>query len=323
MKLASGTPTGSRSGQRDGRLERGDRVVAEGADRAAGEARHPLDGHDAAPRDEGAQRGERVRGLRGDDREVGRVVGDADRAGGRAGDAVRDLEQPPRADAQEAVAAEALAALDGLEQVGGRGPVVEAQERADRRLEVRRARRAQEDRVGGAGEALRLGQAQRVGHGGGPSAARRLGCRRRPRIRNDQVRLFRDERSLVLPRCHPRSAVCRTRDRRIRPRRSPPGAIDRRCPVSLALCAGAYWSSAPSRSAVASSSVAPRSVRGLPGPFAAAAIPARTSRRVSVMAPDGYSSRSRPVFSCGGSLGAPLRGVKGSATPGRRPATGA
>ena len=41
---------------------------------------------------------------------------------------------------------------------------------------------------------------------------------------------------------------------------------------------------------------APRSVRGLPGPFAAAAIPARTSRRVSVMAPDGYSSRSRPVF---------------------------
>ena len=93
--------------------------------------------------------------------------------------------------------------------------VVQPQERADRRLQVRRARRAQEDGVRGRGQVLRLGEAERVGHGGGPSAARRLGCRRRPRIRNDQVRLFRDERSLVLPRCHPRSALCRTRDRRI------------------------------------------------------------------------------------------------------------
>jgi len=40
---------------------------------------------------------------------------------------------------------------------------------------------------------------------------------------------------------------------------------------------------------------APRSVRWLPGPFAAAASPARTNRRVSGLAPDGYSSRSRPV----------------------------
>jgi hypothetical protein len=106
-----------------------------------------------------------------------------------------------------------------------------------------------------------------------------------------------------LPRCHPRSAVCRTHDRRTV--RDPVVArpIDRRCPVSLALCAGAYWSSAASSSACASVFAAPRSVRGLPGPFAAAAIPARTSRRVSVMTHAGYSSRSMPVFSCGREYG--------------------
>jgi hypothetical protein len=153
---------------RDGRLERGDGVVREGADRAAGEARHPLDRDDAATRDERSQRAERVRDLRGDDREVGRVVGHADGAGGRVRDPVRDLEQAPRADAQEAVATEALPALDRFQQVGGRRAVVQPEERPDRRLQVRRARRAQEDRVRGGGQVLRLGEAERVGHGGGP-----------------------------------------------------------------------------------------------------------------------------------------------------------
>ena len=60
-----------------------------------------------------------------------------------------------------------------------------------------------------AGEALGLGQAQRVGHRGvRPSVARRLGSRRRPRIKK-RPSSHRDERS-CLPRCHPRSAVCRT-----------------------------------------------------------------------------------------------------------------
>ncbi len=76
--------------------------------------------------------------------------------------AVADLEEAARTDAQERVAAEPLAALDGLEQVG-RTAVVEAEEGADRGLEVGRAGRAQQDRVGGARQALRLGQAERIG----------------------------------------------------------------------------------------------------------------------------------------------------------------
>ena len=63
-------------------------------------------------------------------------------------------------------------------------------------------------------------------------------------------------------------------------------AADRRCPVSLALCAGAYWRSAFTVS---------RSVRRLPGPFLAVVVPARTSRRISGSTCDGYSSRSQPV----------------------------
>ena len=86
-----------------------------------------------------------------------------------AGQAVADLEEPARADAEERVAAEPLAALDRLEQVG-RAAVVEAQEGADRGLEVGRTRGAQEDRVGVGGQALRLRQAERIGcrHRGWP-----------------------------------------------------------------------------------------------------------------------------------------------------------
>ena len=55
--------------------------------------------------------------------------------------AVADLEEAAWADAQERVAAEPLAALDGLQQVSGIAGI-EAQERADRCLEVSGARRA-------------------------------------------------------------------------------------------------------------------------------------------------------------------------------------
>ena len=58
------------------------------------------------------------------------------------------------------------------------------------------------------------------------------------------VRL-RDERS-CLPRCHPHSAMPHSRDRRVGWRGfETPTAADRRCPVSLALCAGAYWRPRP------------------------------------------------------------------------------
>ena len=57
------------------------------------------------------------------------------------------------------------------------------------------------------------------------------------------VRL-RDERS-CLPRCHPHSAMPHSRDRRDGRAGSNPAVADRRCPVSLALCAGAYWRPRP------------------------------------------------------------------------------
>ena len=60
MKAAVGTPTGSRSGQRHGRLEGGHRVVCQRTDRSAGEPRHALGRLDAAPRDEGADGSQRV-----------------------------------------------------------------------------------------------------------------------------------------------------------------------------------------------------------------------------------------------------------------------
>ena len=146
----------------------------------------------------------------------------------RSGAAVADLEQPARADAEERVAAEALAALDGLEEVG-RAAVVEAQERADRRLEVGRARGAQQDGVGGGGEAFRLAEAERI-------AGDHVGLLAGDRPQNQNDLSSRDERS-CLPRCHPHSAMPHsvTDGTGSRP-------TDRRCPVSLALCAGAYWS---------------------------------------------------------------------------------
>ena len=206
------------------------------------------------------------------DRQVGGVDRHRHRPGLDAGDAVADLEQAARPDAEERVATEALAALDRFEQVG-RAAVVEAQEGADRGLEVGRARGAQQDRVGVGGEALGLRQADRIGcrHRGWPR-----------RIKND-LRL-RDERS-CLPRCHPHSAMPHSRDRRVG--RGFATAADRRCPVSLALCAGAYWRPrlAPPRVRSGGSRVHSPS-----SSFRLAPTAGSLGRRR-----DGYSSRSQPA----------------------------
>ena len=210
--------------QRDRRLEDRNRVVGERADAAAGEARHALGRGDPATRDEPADGLERIGRRLGLDREVGMVGRDVERARLDVGETVTDLEQAPRSRPEEGVAAEPLPAFDRLEEVR-RAAVVQAQEGTDRRLEVGRAGRAQQDRVRVRREALCLGQAERLvgGHRVGAS-----------RIRNDPS--SRDERP-CLPRCHPHSALPHLRDRLVRGSRP---QLDRRCPVSLALCAGAY-----------------------------------------------------------------------------------
>jgi len=87
-----------------------------------------------------------------------------------------------------------------------RAAVVEPKEGADGRLEVGRARGAQEDRVCVGGKALCLRQADRIG------------CRHRVSASENQNDLrLRDERS-CLPRCHPHSAMPHSRDRRAVPR---------------------------------------------------------------------------------------------------------
>ena len=186
--------------QRDGRLEDRHRVVGERPDAAAGEARHALGRGDAATRDELADRLERIGRRRGLDREVGVVGRDVERARLDAGEAVAHLEQAPRPGPEEGVAPEPLAAFDRLEEVR-RAAVVQAQEGTDRRLEVGRPGRAQQDRVRVRREALGLGQAERL------VGAHRVGA---SRIRNDPS--SRDERP-CLPRCHPHSALPHLRDR--------------------------------------------------------------------------------------------------------------
>ena len=197
MKAAIGTPTGSRSGQRHARLERRDRVVGQRADGPAGEAGHALDRQDPAARHERADGRERVRGggrLAGQARVVGR---DGHGPGLDVGLAVADLEEPARTDAQERVPPEALAALHGFEEIG-RAAVVEAEQGADRGLEVGRTGRPQQDRVGGTREALRLRQTERIGcgHPGEPL-----------RIKNGQSSQGRKAEPSAVP---PSFGVCRT-----------------------------------------------------------------------------------------------------------------
>ena len=108
--------------------------------------------------------------------QVRRVRRNRDGPGLDAGPAIADFEQAARANAQERVAAQALATLDRLEEVS-RTAVVEAEEGADGRLEVGRARGAQQDRVGVGGVTLGLRQADRIG------GAHRVASR----IRNDLI----------------------------------------------------------------------------------------------------------------------------------------
>ena len=298
MKAAAGTPTGSRSGSGTGRLEGRHRVIGERPDGAAGEAGHPLGRLDAAAWHERADGGQRIGDGARLDRQVGGVDGHRHRPGLDPGDAVAHLEQAAWPDAQERIATEPLAALDRFEQVGG-VPVVEPEEGADGGLEVRRARGAQQDRVGVGGEALGLRQADRIGcrHRGWPR-----------RIKND-LRL-RDERS-CLPRCHPHSAMPHSRDRRVV---HVSVVTDRRCPVSLALCAGAYWRPrlAPPRVRSGGSRVHPPS-----SSFRLAPTAGSLGRRR-----DEYSSRSQPaVRDVRGVWTGRVRGVKRSTgSPDRRPA---
>ena len=91
----------------------------------------------------------------------GRVGRHGHRARLGPGETIANLEQPSRADTEERVAADPFAALDGFEEIRGTA-IVEAQERADGRLQVGRTRGAQQDRVGIAGQTLRLGQAERI-----------------------------------------------------------------------------------------------------------------------------------------------------------------
>ena len=118
-------------------------------------------GQDAALRHEVAQGRQRVGGGERLGRQVGReVVTPTGRRLDR-GHAVADGQQAPRADAHEGVAAQPLAALDGLEQEG-RAAVVEAHEGADRGLEVGAAGGRQQDRVGRAGQLPDLAKTERI-----------------------------------------------------------------------------------------------------------------------------------------------------------------
>ena len=163
MNAAVGTPTGSRSGSGTVGSKAETASYASAPTAPPVKRGMPVGRLDPAARDEGADGGQRV-GRGRPSRSAGRANRSA-RSTGRVwirAQAVADLEQPARPDAEERIATEPLAALDRFEQVG-RAAVIEPEEGPDRRLEVGRARGAQEDRVGVGGEALRLRQADRIG----------------------------------------------------------------------------------------------------------------------------------------------------------------
>ncbi len=149
-------------GQRHARLEGRDRVIRERADGAARESGQPLARLDLPARHEGANRLERIRRRCRPGRQARVVAVDADGPVLDRRPAVANFEEPPRANPEERIAPEPLPALDGFEEIGGRRPVVESEERPDRGLEVGGTRGAQEQRVRARRESLRLGQAQRV-----------------------------------------------------------------------------------------------------------------------------------------------------------------
>ena len=123
----------------------------------------------------------------GSEREVRGVVADGHRSRLDPGRAIAHLQEPPWPDAKERVATGPLPALDRLEEVR-RAAVIEAQEGADRGLQVRGARGAQQHGVGVGGEALGLRQADRIGggHRGWPQR-----IRKRPFVPGTKGRAFR------------------------------------------------------------------------------------------------------------------------------------
>ena len=171
---------------------------------------------------------------------------------------------------------EPLAALDGLEQVGGRHPSSRRRNAPIGGLEVRRARGSRIG-VGVAGEALGLGQAQRIGRG-------TWGLRRE--TKTTLIVLVRDEGRALRGATHA-SALPRSSDRRIviDDRSAPPanaGALRRSL---LVVRVGRF---APRRR--------PAFGPEAPGPFAAAASwlapPPGLSKGVST----GTRPVHRPVF---------------------------
>ena len=151
------------SRERHGGLERGHRVVPQGADRAADESWHALDRERAPEGHERAQGVERIRRRHRGHREraIPARLLDRPRLHARAG--IVHREDPAGAHPEEAVPTQALAALDRLEQVS-RPAVVEAEERADGGLEVGIARGAEEDRVRARRQPAHLAEADRVRH---------------------------------------------------------------------------------------------------------------------------------------------------------------
>src|ERR1035437_1322170 len=85
--------------------------------------------------------------------------------------------------------------------------------------------------------------------------------------------------------------------------------LNRCCPLSLALCAGAYWRTLEVRGLV----------RRLTGPFVLVTAPACTNRWFSTPAPGSTRPDHSPYWECGGSLRGGARGCQTAASLSRRP----
>ncbi len=207
MNAAVGVPTGSRSGS--GTLGSKSETASYARAPTAPPVKRgmPSVGWTRRRGTNAADRVERVRRLRRVDRQIRRVLADRDGSRQRPRNAVADLEQPPRADAEEAVPPEPLAALDRFEEVGRGRSVVEPQERPDRGLEVGRPRGAQQERVGVGREALRLRQAERIG-------CRHVVASARPVRAGNQERPFVQGRKVVPSAVPPSFGDAALRDRR-------------------------------------------------------------------------------------------------------------
>ena len=238
------------------------------------------------------------------DGEIGRVVPYADGPILDPGTAVPDLEEPPRADRR---GTSSDRGAPRPRRTRGGTPV------SFRRRAARRRRSGSRGRPG----ELRAGGRCRPWPIGRFASARLSGSvllfivdirlplpapGTLPPGNQERPSSSRDERS-CLPRCHPHSAIAALPDRR---------ATRRELPIGAALY---RWRSAPEPTCVRTvTRRVRRSVRRLPGPFAAAVVPISTSHRVSLPTLDGYSSRSSPIF---GSDAESRRRARGASSGGR------